>query len=951
MEKLLKLIADLDFAGILQHNAALTDSDRLDTMQRLRVLNHMNDDHFPRHQLKKPEIYTYNSKIYFAHLYAMITLVREEADLEQCIITNIGYNNTEYTIDPFALLGTDYIEEVEAFFALFPADNYYKVLVKNVRKGNYSLSFPFLWYFYKKQWIDFDEELFVKVLLEITMFERNVSADVRFLLKHPEAIEEVLLKLYRVEAKVLDLSKWESDNPNRKTNDLGSAKVTTYWDEVFELLQEKGYQIPRYFVGNLLESLLNHWKKPHLDWHCRLIDFLQPTTSELIDNQQTLFAILGTGQVSLINFALNKIQLISTEKNFNREVFLENFPLAFTVEKAAKAMLQGLSVVEALHKAEPVAISYRDQLAVLLMNPDAKLQEATAKLLINHFSDSQLSEVIAPYDIYLKQKTKALFTKAGISFESLPAEELPTLATDIQLLTDKALSEAFPPITFPQTWDKLLFHIGDTIREKRPADIDTLLAGFLQLQDKFPIDMATQLKPYIKQLNREWNNASMPLLFQFFNAIIEKKPLPKDYNLEEQLDYINEIGGKVSEAEYNRTYLSYMLLRNYDLGRQQLPFLGRKIELLLEKINHKDTLPFLSTPTHYPFYVSADSLVMGLLAYEQAGKQPDLEDLIVACNRLLPKVSDEAKALTKTLKGAYAEAINYYLGNTEAINPTAELMPLWTQITRIKNPDADLSAYFPAEISAIPSVGKPLHFDLKIVKDSNSYDGGSTYTWYRLQLSQNGELKNINRFSSDKYTEKFDRLYYNGGNSRGIYQRSDVEYILSLSPYYVDGYLCNYVPDTAMGNEVTELEWGMFSMQFLLENNLRVHHSGWIYVGVCLLFEKKPSRDLATEYILQCLSHGQSLDYLAEVVGILLAGKYAPINRFIEYLDRPLPYAQVKDFQRKAIEQFFIHLDLQEQPTNTKKLINYYEELSASSSEPMPKEVTEKIANIKKKKN
>lgn len=950
MDKLLKLIADLDFAGILQHNAALTDSDRLDTMQRLRVLNHMNDDHFPRHQLKKPEIYTYNSKIYFAHLYAMITLVREEADLERCIITNIGYNNTEYTIDPFVLLGTSLVEEMEAFFALFPADSYHKALLKNVRKGGYSLSFPFLWSFYKKGWVAFDEELFVKRLLEHNNFNRSISADVRFLLKHPEAIEEVLLKLYRVEAKVLDLSKWESENPNRKTNDAGSAKVTTYWDEVLELLQDGGYQIPRYFVGNLFESLLNHWKKPHLDWHCRLIDFLQPTTAELLDSQQYLFAILGTGQVSLINFALSKIQLISSEKAFNREAFLENFPLSFTVEKAAKALVQGLSVVEALHKAAPIGISYRDQLAVLLMNPDAKLQEATAKLLTEHFSDGQLGEVVAPYDIYLKEKTKAVFTKAGVSLESLPAEELPTLDTDAELQTAEALSEAFPPITLPQTWDELLFHIGDTIREKRPADIDTLLAGFLELQDKFPTDMATQLKPYIKQLNREWNNYSMPLLFHFFNALIEKKTLPKKYNLKAQLAHINKISGKVSEAEYNRTYHSYMLLRDYDLGLKQLPFLVRKIELLLEKINHKDTLPFLSTPTHYPFYVSADSLIVGLLAYEQAGKQPDLEDLIVACNRLLPKVSDEAKALAKTLKGAYAEAINYYLGNTEAINPTAELMPLWTQITRIKNPDADLSAYFPAEISAIPSVGKPLHFDLKIVKDSNSYDGGSTYTWYRLQLSQNSTIKSLNRFSEDKYTKKFDRLYYNGGNISDIYERPDVEYMLSLSPYYVDGYLCNYVPDTAMGNEVTELEWGMFSMQFLLENNLRVHHSGWIYVGVCLLFEKKPSRDLATEYILQCLSHGQSLDYLAEVVGILLAGKYAPINRFIEYLDRPMPYAQVKDFQHKAIEQFFIHLDLQEQPTNTKKLLIYYEELSASSSEPMPKEVTEKIDHFKKKK-
>lgn len=287
--------------------------------------------------------------------------------MERCTIIRKYNDGTEYTIDPFSLLGTNYIEEMEAFFALFPADSYHKSLLKNIRKGTYRLSFPFLWSFYKKGWIDFDEELFVKVLLEITMFERNISDDVRFLMANPEAIEKVLLKLYRVEAKVLDLSKWTSENPNHKTNSVGSAKVTTYWDEVFEALQDKGYQIPRYFVANLFESLLNHWKKPHLDWHCRLIDFLKPTTSELLDNQQYLFAILGTGQVSLINFALSKIQLISKEKSFNRNGFLENFPLTFTIEKSAKAIVVGLSVVEELHKAEPIAISYRDQLAILLI--------------------------------------------------------------------------------------------------------------------------------------------------------------------------------------------------------------------------------------------------------------------------------------------------------------------------------------------------------------------------------------------------------------------------------------------------------------------------------------------------------------------------------------------------------------------------------------------------------
>ncbi len=60
------------------------------------------------------------------------------------------------------------------------------------------------------------------------MFNRYVTADVNFLLQNPEAIEKVLLQLYRIETKVLDLSKWKSDNPSSKMSTSGVAKVTTY---------------------------------------------------------------------------------------------------------------------------------------------------------------------------------------------------------------------------------------------------------------------------------------------------------------------------------------------------------------------------------------------------------------------------------------------------------------------------------------------------------------------------------------------------------------------------------------------------------------------------------------------------------------------------------------------------------------------------------------------------
>lgn len=49
----------------------------------------------------------------------------------------------------------------------------------------------------------------------------------------------------------------------------------------------------------------------------------------------------------------------------------------------------------------------------------------------------------------------------------------------------------------------------------------------------------------------------------------------------------------------------------------------------------KKTLPFLSTPTHEPFYVHPQILLERLLQYESTNTKVDLEDLIIACNRIL----------------------------------------------------------------------------------------------------------------------------------------------------------------------------------------------------------------------------------------------------------------------------------------------------------------------------
>ena len=828
--KLITAIAEGDFSAILNITSQLTDSERYNTIATIKVLDPYSEKDFPQKNVDKKDTYRYKDKVFQALNYALITMVRKESDLAKVMINKENYYGEIYQVTPYVILGSYYFEPVIKYFTQFPPDYYIKeVLKERYNKEINGLSFGFQWYFYKKGWIPFDEEHFVKNLLEVSMFNRYVTADVNFLLQNPEAIEKVLLQLYRIETKVLDLSKWKSDNPSSKISTSGVAKVTTYWDEVFELLVHYGYQIPRSFVGQLLESLLNQWKKPHLDWHCRLLKWLAPTQEELLAHQQTLFAVLGTGVGSVVKTVMEYIVSIANAPKFDFESFMQQFPLAFTVEKQPKALLQGVEILaKGFKKHAPTNLSYREQLAVLFTQPDVKLQEAVAELLTTYFADEGLAEVVAPYKDYLKGKAQELLVTLSPSENS----ENSQTACAARTLT---------PITHNLTPEKLLFFLGDCIREKSAATIDVFFDALVRLQDQIPVDYPEQVKPYLKQLlAREWSMGTMPLLYLFLDSWSNQSIEPLIYDIDKEWKEIRRLYKEEKYTQADKLDRIRDIHEGANQAKETFPYLFNKIARTLKKLKEKDTLPFLATPTHEPFYIEAEILVNKLLQYEAQGKAPDLDDLIVACNRLLFKeVSAAAKEKAQQLKGDYAPAIQYYLDLTDKIQLNEALLPLWTQITRLKHPDAEFKVFENTQAKSILSIVKP--FYIRYGWEKRTYANGEVgeeFTYHCNHYYKYGKEKSRPTLYN----------YYNA-NEGGRSFAQEAEYKLSLNPHYPDAILCAYIALWATMNEADQVRDMTLPLEAVLRYDLRVRHSGWLYIGACLLFEKRPSRDLAYEYI------------------------------------------------------------------------------------------------------
>ena len=754
-----------------------------------------------------------------------------------------------------------------------------------------SFSIEILLALYTEGIIPFNEEIFVKNLYDIEYSHTQEAKAAEVLLQYPELAKRVIPHT----AKYIDYT----------------LRSNLEWQKVFTLLCKKNYFPDKSFVTSFIEVLLNPWKKNVLDMYCRWIEGLVPTEEELLPSQHTLFALLTLDKSSLINFAMKCIAQISTRPAFDFQAFADNFALCFTVSKIAKSQLIGVEILEKYYqKQAPTNRDYREQLAVLFTVPDTQLQEKVAGILTTYFKGEGLAEVITPYRDYLKGNVQELLATLCTSENSENSENSPT-ACAARTSPTACAAHTLTPITYPLKPEDLLFLLGDCLREPAAHTIDVFLEGLITLQDNFPADWAKSLSPYIKQLTKRVDKEEIPtdiILLGVLRALIDKCPLALDPKCNYTWEEFCQKRKKLSEKEFEAYTLDYYLGN----ARQVLPFLFHKGQMVIDFILLHCHLPLLSTPTHLPFYIEAEVLVDKLLQYEAQGVQPDIDDLIVACNRLLfTEVSATAKEKARQLKGNYALAIQYYLGLTDKIQLTEELLPLWAQITRIKYPDREFPEFETTLAKDILGVVKPFLIDYGWQEDNGhkKFTFGHHTEWIGVSYT---DLKNV-----------FPYRYYNANG--GCSPISTIfEYKISLNPHYPDAMLCDYISTWVTGNEVREIRNMSLPLEVLLRYDIRVHHSGWLYIGTALLFEKRPSRDLAYEYICQAIACEEDLSYLKTYLAQALAWDFLPIPRFIEFLDRPTHDAKLKAFGKEVIQLYLKEVEKQNKlPKNHKKLATF----------------------------
>jgi len=852
-ENLLSAIKAHDFTAIRNICFALSEQERTDLIHTLQTARW--EQLYHNTQKKAPRL-ALEERNYFS--YSLLCLCRTSEELKEIKLSGETISSNDQMI-----LYMSRIHFSEILNLIETQEGKYLItLFKSFSEEDLLTEFAFqnLWTLYQKGIITYNENLFIEKFFFRNY--RNITDEpfVDFLLENKQISEKIFAIV-----------------PQHITQEV--PYPSDAWKELYHILQAKGYFADRSIVGSHIEALLNPYKKNILDFYCRIIETFEPTRQELLSHQSTFFALLSSDKTSVVNFVMKLIKEISSEKDFDFQTFADNFALCFATPKISKSQLIGLDILAKHYKKQPPAnIDYREQLAVLFTVPDVKLQEKVASLLTTYFGGEGLAEVVAPYQDYLKGKAQDLLATLSPSESSAPSD-----LSDRSASSERSHTPKIAPS--PRTWDDLLFLIGDCIRERSPLVLDLFFEGLNQLQAQIPKNFSQQISPYQKQLgDQPFEFTTYRKCMRWVIDVWEGKATLSD----------DIFGGKL----YNPT-----------------PFLREKTKRLLLKLKQGNSLPFVSTPTHAPFYIDPLTFLERIAQYEKAEKSPMLEDVVVGLNRLLPtEVTEEQKQLALSLAGEYAPALQYYFEVNKQIAVTDATRVLWGQVLRLK----DLDGVFPEleipEKANLQGLVRP--FYLKYEVKPTKINGVERN---KIILEDNWDKK----YSAYSLYNDLGANYYNvSPMSRATDE--DIDYQLSLTPRYIDGWLCKYLLTYAQGVEGESLTEATRVMSLLLEHHLPIYHGGWLMVATCLLAERKTLRDLATEYILLALQRGETLTYLAEAIGTLLAHKYAPIARFVEFLDLPTRDPKVKAFQKSVVEAYLPLAEKQDKkPTNHKKLVSF----------------------------
>jgi hypothetical protein len=722
------------------------------------------------------------------------------------------------------------------------------------------------------------------------------------------------------------------------------------WQDIFVRLVEEQVISREKVLGKCLAALKHDFNKNLLAWFRDLFIQLKPTVKDKINFQHDLFELCNCTNPLPVNFAIDQIKNVYPHDDFDVAAFLTTTEGVLSRSDVKTSVKTLLGIGEKIARMQPEYAAQISQLATntFLIN-DTAIHEKAAKL-IQTFGDTA---------------DEALTSHIAMFAASLPATVREKLSTFIYVSADEMVQETetyvYEPTPAPvildetnrltplATWNDLLFHIGKTRSSLAVTDLELLLDGMIRLQDQFPADYAAQLKPYVPK-NIQWLWGISGLL----------TGLVADWaggNAEKHTEKIK------IEAQYK--FLSFFKYR---------------FMYVLHKLQHGQTLPLLSTPTHAPYWIEAETLVDRISVYQQSQTDINYMDLSLALARTLPGNRQAALEKAEQLEGFYKDLLLFFLTDRQSLNAqiadapkstalfqkltenlkwlfekkytqtpkeSEKQLALWAVAARTKAPQASFDDLKDTIFGQVANVAEPFELQWEVKRRTERYK----YAWQpneqvyhfdelNLQLAPDIPVP-LGMFYSHAVFAKSNRSYE-------YFVPTDMELYESLVPQYAEPFYTKLLTHYCLSSDIKDQTFSE-GLRTLLPAYRSFGTAALLFLASGLVNGAAVNRGIAVEVLIQTISDCRlPAVQLGECLGKFLAGNYAPAQRLVDSLTQIKGISALHESALVQILENLLPQITDEPPKNFKKLLELYADLCSKYSLAAPDSVKQRAQTWQK---
>ena len=677
-----------------------------------------------------------------------------------------------------------------------------------------------------------EEPLLANMVGQLPWYNRDYTG--KIFLEHKELLEEHVWLLFRYDTPIA----WNDDNA-----------ITAFKEGLTKI------------NGSLQALVLGRSKG---SWFVGIIEELHPTSAELLPHQDLILQGLTTKLSGSLKLLLRLLRQLADEPTFNYNDFIAAvsgllYDMAQTNMSVVCATFESIAKQHA--NARPDICR---ALCLFFMNKAETAQKRAAKLIakFGDKNDKTLCSELRSYEAEMRQEPREML-----------AAFIPQEHNDDLDIAEEVSFDIMPlkrcrhdnRLVVPKDKDEAIFLLSSALFKMDSLQLQLAFAAAVEWAPKLNIDDLGRLESLFEEA-RKWSSDAfldedrlLGLFFLEFGSAVEQRFNVDETSMKSRFMRFADIARGLGNFQAQSfTRLKSYKVRGYNSEVETL--LKHLLTDYVEILSFDTSLPILSTPTHKPAWVNAETLIERLAKWQQAGVQPLSFDIQLALLRCaVDDVSAALKCARKLLKGELLHLMLYLLGEEKEPVKPVTLDTAWTQAQLIKeaheNIHGDSSFDLTKELNIITKVNREW---VDYGKKPNCYDVFSRVV-----------LDNI------FFALRKKQLFQNFIDIRGIWSHYLAQTVVSFFPAFpaplFSTILHNY--GVFSNAHADDKMWVGYGLAFLHESQLPVRGILSVFVAYCIASSEATTRVSAMELCMErrLQTDGERLAVDLSVVGEALA--------------------------------------------------------------------------------